>query len=585
MKKVVLFVLSAFLIVQMMTAQSTGGALAKDGGAVDLISMGKRFLRNNNYPQALRMFEDAMTRSYNQSTTSAIYLCGLTYYQMGDFPNANQYFDLLAKEYPKSKYVEEAKYHQILMKVKGKDEKQQIEGLKQLLTLSEQVADGEMVKECQNIINNFLYYQANANVAKSFYVTAPPEYKLQYLEAACYRLVQEDRKDEAKTLISEFTAKGGKTTEFLDILMAEKKTFAKIKPKNIAKIAMFLPLFVDNVNVEALTEIPAKSQVALEFYEGFKQALEEYAPTSKKQIYLKIYDTQRDNTIIGTQLADLEDLYPDMIIGEVYNRQSRVLADWTDSKGVPQIVPLSPTLQLTQGKANVFLARPSAATHGKKMANYAYYNLGLRKVAVWNDKKSVTVEMASAFEQEFKQLGGTPVPFQIDSLYQRAIGQIPYVMNGIKNQGCDGMYTPMAGEETIGLILSYLGASTIKVMAAPDIENFFAIDRELKEKIGIYFTTSYLPNENSIRYVSYYNAHLEKYGTAPTETNIRGYDLGMYVLPLLDEYTPEKGTLSDFIRNHPKMQGLHIDYNFEKQQDNQAVHIMQFTGQGTLKRN
>ena len=568
------------------TAQSKDTYVPKDQGAIDVTSMAKRFLKNTNYPQALRLFEDVMIRPYNQTTTSSVYFLGLTYYDLKDYANAKQYFDLLINEFPLSKFTDDAKYHVALIELDSKEEAKQLQALLSLYDLYGKVADGDLSKDCINIVKDYLFYKTNSALAIKFYEKVNKDFRVEAFEAACYRLVQEDKKPQAKELLKRFTANGNVPTKFLEVLLAEKKVVAKIEAKNIMKIAMFLPLYIDNTNVEALSDIPSKSQVALELYEGMNMAIEQNAGKSSKQIYLKVFDTQRDNSILGTQLAELEELYPDVLVGEVFNKQSRVLAEWAESKGVTQIVPLSPTLNLTEGRKNTFLARPSGATHGKKMADFAFYQMGLRKVAVWNDKKAVTVEMAKAFEDEFKTLGGNAVSFTIDSMYQRSIGQIPYVMNGVKNQGCDGMYMPMGSEESIGLALSYLGNSSgIKVMTSPDIENFYSMDRELKEKIGIYFTTSYNPEEKSQGYVNFYNSYIAKYGMAPTETNIRGFDLGIWLLKMVNEYTPDKGTFSDFIRTHARTDAIHLDYLFEGKQDNQAIHIMQYTPAGVLKRN
>lgn len=586
MKSLYAFWVSLLLLTGFVTAQSKDTYVPKDQGAIDVMSMAKRFLKNTNYPQALRLFEDVMVRPYNQTTTSSVYFLGLTYYNLKDYANAKQYFDLLINEFPLSKFADEAKFYLALIDIESKDEAKQLQALNAFYDLYGKVPDGDLSKECINIVKDFLFYKASSALAIKFYEKANKDFKLEAFEAACYRLVQEDKKAQAKDLLKKFTANGGQQSKFLEVLLAEKKVVPKIEVKNIMKIAMFLPLYVDNTNVEALNDIPAKSQVALELYEGFNMAIEQNAPKSSKQIYLKVFDTQRDNNILGSQLAELEDLYPDVLVGEVFNKQSRVLAEWAENKGVTQIVPLSPTLNLTEGRQNTFLARPSGATHGKKMADFAFYQMGLRKVAVWNDKKAVTVEMAKAFEDEFKTLGGSVAAFTIDSMYQRSIGQIPYVMNGVKNQGCDGMYMPMGNEESIGLALSYLGNNSgVKVMTSPDIENFYTMDRELKEKIGIFFTTSYNPDENSTKYVNFYNNYIAKYSMAPTETNIRGYDLGLWLLKMIDEYTPEKGTFSQFIRTHLRSDAIHLDYQFEGKQDNQAIHIMQYTPMGLLKRN
>jgi hypothetical protein len=111
------------------------------------------------------------------------------------------------------------------------------------------------------------------------------------------------------------------------------------------------------------------------------------------------------------------------------------------------------------------------------------------------------------------------------------------------------------------------------------------MDRELKEKIGILYTTTFLPDENSAAYVSFHNSFLTKYGIAPTEINLRGYDLGIYIMSMLDEYSKDKGKLNEFFKKHNSVKAIHANFDFQGQSDNQGVHIMQYVPGGTVKRN
>lgn len=579
MKKYLLLSCFIFLISSVFSQGKNTTAVPKDGGANDIVALGKRYMKNKNYAQAIRMFEDALSRPYNQSTTAATYLSGLNYYYMGDMLNAKVYFNRIIGDYPLSKYTDESKYHLALIKVNETDPNTQAEGLLDLINLSDNAIDGALSTECKKAYKHYIFEQTSLFVSKKVFDKTPEKYKLEILEGLCYKMVQEDKKAEARIIRDEYVKKGGKSNEFLTVLLAEKKQVPKAVERDIMKVAIMLPLFVDNVMVDTLKSVPNRSQVALEIYEGFQKAAEEYAARSKKKIYVKVFDTQRNPELVVKQLQEMEDLYPDVVIGEIYNRQSRLISDWVEQKKIPQLIPISPTYSLVQGKQNVFLMRPSAAIHGKKMAEYAY-SKGMRSMAIWDDKKASTKEMIDGFKSVFEGLGGTTETVPLDSIYIRCAGQISYWCDRLKTQG---MYVPLADPQTVTDIFTCAYSKNVKMFAHPEIENI-AIEVEQKNKLSTAFTSSFYTEESSSEYVNFFRDFQTKYNIPPSDNNVRGYDMGMYILQLLDEL-PKGTNLSDYIRNHPAFNGLHLDYNFNKLQENQSIHIMQYSGGGVKKVN
>ena len=97
------------------------------------------------------------------------------------------------------------------------------------------------------------------------------------------------------------------------------------------------------------------------------------------------------------------------------------------------------------------------------------------------------------------------------------------------------------------------------------------------------FTTGYMPERHGQRYDDFYWAYLQEFRFPPSVYSVQGYDIGMYVLGLLDAYEPAfHGSLSDFMRAHPPHQGLHQEINFLGQQVNQFVNIGTFQADGTV---
>lgn len=404
------------------------------------------------------------------------------------------------------------------------------------------------------------------------------------MEALCYRYLRENNKNEAEAVYQNHLNAGKTTSPFVEnlLLNASHSTATNGISSPIVTIAVMLPFFSPNntMDIDTLKSTPEDSQLALELYEGFIEGVSTYSQFSKKKYFIKVFDTKRDNYTLQRQLQELEMMQPDMIIGEVYNKQSRLIAEWAAQHPVTQIIPLSPTRSLIENRQNVFLLNPSTTTHGYKMAEYAYRDLGLRKVTVWTDGRASTGILAYAFASRFQVMGGTPIIALIDSVYKLAQPQI--LQSKDKFTEVEGMYIPINNEETVGLMLSLIDANRykIKVMALPDIELYEQIEREVKEICGVYYTTTYTPQIESEGYQTYFDSHLIEYNAPPTEYHIRGYDMGQYISRVWDDYNG--GDFNQFLRNYVPAYGIHGEYDFNREQDNQGVRVQQYTNEGII---
>jgi ABC-type branched-subunit amino acid transport system substrate-binding protein len=314
-------------------------------------------------------------------------------------------------------------------------------------------------------------------------------------------------------------------------------------------------------------------------------------PLAEKKIFLHIKDTFRDSARTQEHLAYLDSLRPDLVVGEIFNQQSRVIGEWAEATGTPQIVPLSPTPSLAEGKSYVFLAHPSAAGHGSYMATYAFEQLKLNKVAVWTDQRRQTTELAEAFSSTFDTLGGEVIPLIVDSVYSdSAREEIRDLVRSLRFQQVDGVYLPIQGnQEMAGLILSQMRIAdlNVKVMGGPHWwQQYENIDRELKESYELLFTTSYMNDKADPVYQTFYQNYLKAYQFPPSVYGFHGYDMGMYVAQALDGFDYRNGqSLAAYLRNYPAYQGIHLAFDFRGKQQNQFVNIGKFGNERVEKVN
>jgi branched-chain amino acid transport system substrate-binding protein len=324
--------------------------------------------------------------------------------------------------------------------------------------------------------------------------------------------------------------------------------------------------------------IAPQSQPALRFYEGFRLAVADFERHARKRLYLRIFDSRGDSLTTASLLDELDALSPDLVVGDFYGAPLEQLARWAESRATPQVVPLSSSSQLVAWRQQVFLAHPTIYTHGAVSARYAFDSLGLRRVAVWTDSLPGTEALAEAFMNTFDTLGGEVIRLQVDSAFHPEMqDDIRSTLHSLRFQQVDGMYLPLLGQqETAGLILSQMRTMNLDypVLGSPHWwSRYDNIDRDLKESYGLVFSTGYLTERDDPRFKEFYTRYLQQYALPPDEFAVQGYDLGRYLLQLLDQYRYGTVPLATYLRQAPPFRGLHLDLEFQGQQSNQLVNL------------
>lgn len=544
-----------------------------DAQSAELVHTGKQYVLEKDYQAALKIFETVARRSYNQSTTAAVYMTGICHMYLNDAYFAEQRFNEILQQYPNSRYVNEAKYHLGVIHAQSASDLKRSQGLNELFLLAEYVRDSTLSKDIRTAIAKLLF-EATAPFLQQYYPAAPAKHKTTVLEALCYRLVTENRKLEAKAYYTSHLQAGNATTPLLTGLFKETVKVDRVH-REVIRVALCLPLHLNEM--DSSSRISPKSEAGLAYYEGFQEALNEYERDGTHKILLKVFDIQRDTLTAQIELPAIEAFAPDLLIGAIYAPQAQILADWAERKGVTQLVPMSSKHAIVEGKRHIFLAHPSFEVHGRAMAKHAA-SLGLTKLAVVSDETPGSDQMANAFLSECQALGIEAARMTIAPDFRNgASRQISAHVSTMNSQNMQGVYLPLSNEESVGLFLSLIDRSmpSIRVMAAPYWQDFTALDRETTERMRVLYSTAYSIQNDTAFYQAYRQQHVATYHLPPNEYHVQGYDLGKYALKVVDLYQSDIYPLSSFFRNYPAFSGAHLTYEFLNTQENQRVHIME----------
>jgi ABC-type branched-subunit amino acid transport system substrate-binding protein len=556
----------------------------EDPTAAQYLLRGKAFLEEQDLAMALLAFEAARDRPFHQATTASIYLVGLTHYYLENWGEAQRHFAWLQQEFPRSRYEPEARYHLALMGLKSADQARQYQAIEALFSLTEL---SQLAYDADQALRAYLFYEANREDLRHWARRVRPEHQHLILEAWCFLRINEGEFLEATADYRAYQAAGGRPIPSLQRLLEGDQMVQFVEP-DLSKICLFLPLHLDPLALDtidwrdSLPSIPKKSRLALEFYEGFQLALETYLPLAGKKIFAEVIDSQRDSARIVDQMSYLDSLRPDLVVGDIFNQPSRVLGEWSETRGVPQIVPMSPSSSLVENRQYGFLAHPSASGHGLYAARFAREKLALKRVVVWSDGRKATEALAEAFVAGFDTLGGEVLKLTVDSVYSDSTRDlIQELVRSLRFQEVDGAYLPIQGnQEMAGLILGQMRLQdlAVQVMGGPHWwQRYETINREMKESYGLMFTTSYMIDKADPVYQTFEQAYLRQYQFPPSLYSVHGYDMGMYVAQMLDGFSYDNGqSLAAFLRNAPPYEGMHLTIDFQGTQQNQFVNIGTF---------
>lgn len=560
--------------------------LPGDPRAEALMARGKQYFMHEAYDLAARSFEAAALRPFHPASTAAIYLSGLAHYRAGRERQAKDWFERLATEYPASRYVREARYHLGVMGLKSGKREEEEQGAARLIALLPSDTLDALAEDALAHLRRYWFFACHLREVKAAYEEAIPAVRPILLEALCYQHIDRGEVEAARQAYSSYRQEH---PDFESLYI--ERLLNRLPPREeerLSAIAVVMPLWLTHVAADSAKALPARQRGMLEFYEGLQLALDAYAPLARKRFFLKVIDSGQNNDSLAQRIAALTDLRPDLVIGDIYNAQSDLLSQWSERSGTPQVIPLSPTEDLVQDKAYTFLAHPSGQRHGHAMAEYAYLVEGMDRVVVWSDGKRGTDWLGDAFSLTFDTLGGAVMRLQVDSVITSDTREeLSLLIRSLKTQEIDGVYLPLlANEEIAGLILSEMQIQhlDVRVMGAPAwYKRYQQIDRELKEQYGVIFSTSYMTEVADPAYHQFTQEYLKRYHLPPSALAVQGYDLGMYVLTVLDGYQPKRdGELADYLREYPAFHGLHQEFQFMGNQMNQQVNIGAFQVKGPL---
>ncbi len=372
-------------------------------------------------------------------------------------------------------------------------------------------------------------------------------------------------------------------------------TIEKPPQKKVFNIAVLLPFYLDSVatyDFESETpEIFPDAYLGLEFYEGILVALDSLK-ANDVSVNLQVYDTHNDTGKVKKVLRSFENIQ--LILGPVYNRNLRIVAEYAREKKIPLFSPLSPSRTITQFNPYYFMINPTIDVHCHRLiqwinAHYKDYD----KLILYQDTGGEN-EMLEKFRVQLQMDSGRLVNINTQLLMDTT-SVTPY----LSPTDTTVIVIPSFDEPFVNYLTNLLHHLykdyPLMVFGMPTWNNYESLRTEYLQDLQVHITKSYWLDQFNERTRTFNRQYLERYKTHPSEYAYRGYDLMLYIGYLLNHFGLDFQEEMDHLtyrttfttcRIHPSYftngSTISTKVNFY---ENQYVHILKYENFSLTKLN
>lgn len=346
---------------------------------------------------------------------------------------------------------------------------------------------------------------------------------------------------------------------------------------SVSKIMLLLPFQLDNIKGDDPSRADIKrAEMPLDFYQGFKLALEKLA-TEGKNFQLNVVDT-RDNVAETSTIGRGSDVQSaDLIVGPIFPKEISAFASAAKLGSSLQVSPLAASAPSVFNISNLVSLASPIDQHADGMANYLTSKIK-------NNDKVIVYLTEDAEDQKFI----SPLIKRINELSKRKIEIVEItdladMENRMTNTGKNYFITASLNKFAVDAML-------VKLV---DLENAFGYEIQLVghpnwvkssfqnvnlRELNTIITSSYYVDPTSAKVKDFRRQYMQEFKIEPTEFAYKGFDTGYFFGSLLVKYGLDypNALLKETYK------GLQTNYTFEHSPIwgyvNTFIQILQFDG-------
>jgi ABC-type branched-subunit amino acid transport system substrate-binding protein len=532
-------------------------------------NQGKNYFEKSNFSKSLELFELALRRKFNLYTTPSLYMKGLCYFYLNNYNKAIHSFEQLLKTYPESIYAPEAVYHKALLMLTKEEDQTKMGGLYLLMNIVEDsTQNNDLREDAHAAIKNFFFNEASTEFIENYLKIVRSSFRSLLIEALAMRAYAQKNVALLKEYINFYQKENHQPNPRLNKLLI-KGTPPKSKTFNIAFV----------VHLGAGNNDSSRGpKLAAQLLAGSQLAVEMQGKRTKSKIHLRVFDTQGEALVVEKIInEDLPAYKPYLVIGDIFNSSTKIIADYAEKNKILHIVPFSLSDELIEQKKYVLLANPSFSTQMQALVSYLNEKLKLKKFLIITDGKKVTNLLTQMFQKYVKQAKLTAQISEISDEPSKKKRFINRIAEDFRNKKFDAIYIPITNENFLIDLLYELKNERLfpQIIGAPDWVKFKNSTKKLLSEFNAISQDLYYPRNDSLLFEEFTSAYDERFKTSPTRFSCQGFDIIHYVIKQL-ENVDDTTTLLQVIRKAPPFKGLVQNYYFAGANDNQSVQILRY---------
>ena len=316
--------------------------------------------------------------------------------------------------------------------------------------------------------------------------------------------------------------------------------------KPVYRVALMLPLYLkESQSLDAENPVRnivenSKSLQFIPFYEGFRLALDTLEKTGIK-IRLYVYDVEKD-TLKTKQLLKNPDLKKmDLIVGMLYLRNFRMVADFAEKNHIPIVNPISERNDIITGNPFVFKAIPSRKTQPGQVAQYLSDNFAKDQILILKSGQYPDRDAAERLKKECQERN---LEVLLPEGQEGVISKLSKVKENVLVVFSDNAAYALDLTRRFYELRNDYG---ITVIGLPDWGAMDGLETEYLLALKAHFTAKQFIDYNDPQTKWFVGRYQQTYATDPPLMAFQGFDIASYFLTALQRYgTRFPGCLSDF---------------------------------------
>jgi len=316
--------------------------------------------------------------------------------------------------------------------------------------------------------------------------------------------------------------------------------------KSEYSIGLMLPFYLDEndemvENRTALVEksIYPKSKWAIEFYNGFKMALDSISNDSC-QFKIHVYDTKGNDSLRTKKLLlKPEMLSHDLIVGPLHSNNFKVVAEFARENRIPIVSPVTQSNKLLLGNQFIFKAIPSRSTTLapiSKLVADSFKTENLLAIEYENSTEKSLVELfLKTYNNELLSTDDTTIYSAVKVLkINKNIGD---VVSNLKMDQNNVIFVPASDQTFITNLFNLLSTTLNKtaykeckvtLIGMEEWMNYENIDLEYFQRLNVHFCSTKFINYKDSVTMNFIDCYKRKTKTYPSKNTFLGFDIAYY---------------------------------------------------------